>query len=269
MNKRNTAKVGKAIRTAVERIKLTVQRAERDNGVGQSLIAEAFRANRALLAAIEKLKRQRNLPVNMQTAAWRQIYDALWTGVAEMNRTAIKSPGLFSFGAACSYWPVIKSPALGFEQEHPQAPELFQRLKIGEATAVKIAGSKWLPDDALGREALRLWNRVNNAALFTVPIDPNPKGDDSPADRKAAAKFKKRCRALPGFMQQGAWPKWFDLAKEIFEREFDSQWHDLRQRERLTSAVSPSKRSTPGRVKECVVRKIREKFASMAGANKS
>lgn len=214
---------------------------------------EAVQRAQARLTSLEKDQgkpRRKPNPKKIK-AAWHNLYDALRHGVTMMNRCAIKKPDLFrSFACEKLFWPVIKSPHRGFKESASQEPVLFRRLGIGtKHPFLHIVGAKWRIDDEAGELAIDLWTRVYNS--------------QSP---------KRGKRKLPDFYQErigdkpAGWECWWKEAEQLLKAELDNP----AQCERLKQIVTaPTKRKSPGRVKAHLLLTIKDRFRSMAGANKT
>ncbi|HRY49603.1 MAG TPA: hypothetical protein P5186_16260 [Candidatus Paceibacterota bacterium] len=228
---------------------------------GDALVVKAVRVCHELddlIRNLEKAKNRRGVSDKMLKAAWLSVSAALREGVRAMNTHAAKNPRLFGFAAKACYWPVIKSPGLGFVEEEQNEKWLFAQLKIGTEAELKVVGSKWKANDKVGELAVHLLKRVINGRLFEDPLD-----DDDPADdRKAAQEFRNRVSKLPPLKKRGAWKKYWVLAEEILLR----LWQDPVQRQRLSLLVTAqSKQQSPGRMKAYLFSTLKERFASMAG----
>jgi hypothetical protein len=178
-----------------------------------ALVLLALHANQAIQTALKQLQEQEKrarVSINMEGAAWLQIYDALWRGVSSMNRHAMKHPKLFEFAAESCYWPFIKSPGIGFIEGEPDEKKIFRQLKVGQDLLFMIANTKWKPNDAVGQLAVELLQDVFKRRLF-----PRRLGAVSAEDREAAEDFRKRAATLSPFKNDEAWQQWWTMAEEI------------------------------------------------------
>ena len=274
-------------------------------GDEDTLIVLAYHARRAMLDALEvvqkaqtrlkaierertKPRQEPKRPSNPKKikAAWHNLYDALWNGVATMNCCAIKAPELFRpFATRKLFWPVIKSPHIGFNQGEISELKLFKQLSVGDKSGLRIVGGKWKPDDTAGKKALELWQRIDNARCFPPALDDDDKEllrtntqlldkERMRESQELREKLRLRdsARKLPEFLQPSegnkpaGWWLWWKVAKTLLKAEFA----DPVKYERLKRIVTaPTKQKSPGRIKAHLLVTLRDRFKSMAGANKT
>jgi hypothetical protein len=234
-----------------------------NRNTGNSEASEAYLAVRKALATLKReakvtQRHQTAESIRAQEAAWKQIHAALCDGVASMNRIAMKRPDLFKFAGEACYWPVIKSPGIGFQNDEPTESDLFATLSVGDSSPLSVSGSKWNPKDRAGKLAVVLWQQVANGRLFPHPLD----CDDPEEKHNAALSFRHRAAKLPPFSEGDAWLHWWEFAKEILAamRQDPTTASSL---DKLISA--PSKRGSQGRLAAHLETMLKGRFASMAG----
>jgi hypothetical protein len=165
------------------------------------------------------------------------------------ERAGADREALGDFPKGLPYWPVLKSLHHDFDDNHSA---LLKSLQVGSDFPFSIGEeARWTARDAIGRWAIYLCQEIE------IMQDGHDVGEDSEP-------WEYKLEGLQPFSNE-TWEDWWEVAKGLLLKDY----FDVVEIPELNKTVkSSADRKSPGRIRKRILQALKEKFKSMAWANK-
>jgi uncharacterized Zn-finger protein len=201
------------------------------------------------LQAVAETIREGEINAAQASIAAEQLARVIGTACCQMNKLALKHPQIFIPFTRSEYWmwPVMKStyPAFGDDEK-----TLLTNLEIGTKLPLRLdPKAQWARtiDDGAGRIAWQLLMYVYSARSENGPW------------AKSFGEFNILADKLPARPNKQSAGEWWAVALAALLTSYPEP-ENVEEFKRLVTA--PSKRSTPGRIKQAILDVLKARFVS-------